>query len=376
MKKQDRYKLTQIEISGYKSIGQHQSLSFGDINLLIGANGSGKSNLVSLFQMFHEIAVGKLQTFIGKSGYAESVLYYGLKNTKHLEGKVLFESQDSSIKYEFILSHSSGGQMMFEKEAFSFDGKDTSNSVASDPHDLGSGHKESCLAKKNNVPYAKTLVSLLAGCRVFQFHDTSDTASIRQPSNISDNLFLHSDAGNLASYLFAMRESNKGRRYFERIESRIRTIIPLFDSFFLDRSILNTNLIQFNWRSQKQSHIFGVHQLSDGALRYIALATLLLQAPENLPNVIVIDEPELGLHPEALIDLVGMIKIAAENSQIILCTQSSFLLNFFDVNNVIVVDVKDDSTQFERLDQKELSQWIQDYSLADLWEKNILGGRP
>ena len=345
------------------------NLNLSDVNVLIGANGAGKSNLVSFFQMLNHIAIGRLQLFIGRNGYAESVLYYGPQKTEAFRAKVRFEKQDMSIEYEFFLGYSYQGQMTFIIESFKTTGKPLQF--------LGAGHRESLLKeKKLRAPSALPLLSLLRGCGVFQFHDTSNNSSIRQPANINDNRYLRSDAGNLAAFLYAMRESKQGRRYFERIEFVIHRILPQFESFFLEPAVENPNFVKLNWRSKKEDYIFGAHQLSDGSLRFMALAALLLQSPETLPNVIVIDEPELGLHPKALMDLVGMIKIASENSQVILSTQSSFLLDFFDVDDVIVVDVEHDSSTYKRLNTEELAQWIEDYSLAELWEKNILGGRP
>lgn len=370
MGKEDRYRLKEIGVQGFKSIGGAQTLKLGDVNVLIGANGAGKSNLVSFFQMLNHVATNRLQLFIGRSGYTDSLLYFGTKRSEHLKVKISCESQESSIGYSFVLGQAYQGQMIFIDE-------EVENAGKGQLYRLGSGQQESSLkGYSNRLPEAKVMLTLLEGCRVFQFHDTSANALIRQPVDINDNRSLRSDAGNLAAFLYGMRESERWRRYFERIESSIQRVMPQFEAFFLEPAVENPNYIKLSWKSQSEDYIFGAHQLSDGSLRFMALTALLLQPPENLPRVIVIDEPELGLHPKALMDLVGMIEIASENSQIVLSTQSSFLLNFFDVNDVIVVDVEDDSTVYKRLDKEELAQWVRDYSLAELWEKNILGGRP
>jgi predicted ATPase len=367
---EDRYKLTEISVIGYKSIGELQTLNLGGVNVLIGANGAGKSNLVSFFQMLNHVATNRLQLFIGRNGYADSMLYFGTKRSEHLKVKISCESQESSIGYSFVLGHAYQGQMIFIDEAIEYVSK-------GQQYRLGAGQQESSLKEySNRLPEVQALLVLLEGCRVFQFHDTSANAPIRQPVDINDSRSLRSDAGNLAAFLYAMRESERGRKYYDRIESSIQRVMPQFEAFFLEPAVENPNYIKLAWKSQSEDYIFGAHQLSDGSLRFMALTALLLQPPENLPRVIVIDEPELGLHPKALMDLVGMIEIASENSQIILSTQSSFLLNFFDVDDVIVVDVENDSTMYKRLDKVELAQWVRGYSLAELWEKNILGGRP
>ena len=370
MKIESRYRLKEIKVSGYKSIGEPQTLNLSDVNVLIGANGAGKSNLVSFFQMLNHVATNRLQLFIGRSGYTDSLLYFGTKRSEHLKVKISCENQENSLRYNFVLGHAYQGQMIFIDEEIENVGKDQQ-------YHLGAGQQESSLREySNRLPEAKALLSLLEGCRVFQFHDTSAKAPIRQPADINDNRSLRPDAGNLAAFLYAMRESERGKRYFERTESSIQRVMPQFEAFSLEPAVENPNYIKLAWKSQKGDYIFGAHQLSDGSLRFMALAALLLQPPENLPRVIVIDEPELGLHPKALMDLVGMIDIASESCQVVLSTQSSFLLNFFDVDDVIVVDVEDDSTVYKRLDKEELAQWVRDYSLAELWEKNILGGRP
>ncbi len=376
MNNENRHKLKNIEITGFKSIGTKQSIYFGDINVLIGANGVGKSNLVSFFQMLNHITTSGLQMFIGKQGYADSLLYYGSRKTERFTAKLRFENNGWYNEYDFALTHSFQGQMMFAYENAKSVKHGTIDRDRRPPKTLGSGHQESLLRENSSLPMTKILLSVLGRCRAYQFHDTSDKAFIRQPSAIDDNRFLKSDAGNLGAYLYTMRASKTGIRYYERIVNRIQMIMPQFEAFFLEPAVENPYLIKLQWSAKGHNHIFGAHQISDGSLRFMALATLLLQPPDSLPNVIVIDEPELGLHPEALIDLVGMIKIAAQNCQIILSTQSSFLLDFFNVNDIIVVETKDDSTVFNRLDQDKLTEWVKDYTMSELWEKNLIGGRP
>ena len=371
-----RHKLKNLEITGFKSIGKPQSIDFSDINVLIGANGVGKSNLVSFFQMLNHTTTNGLQLFIGKQGYADSLLYYGSRTTERFTAKLSFENSEWNNEYEFALTHSFQGQMMFAYENVKSTKHCYQGAMPRIPITLGAGHQESLLKEHASKIVVKILLSLLGRCRAYQFHDTSDKAFIRQPSAIDDNRFLKSDAGNLGAYLYTMRDRKTGYKYYQRIVDRIHKIMPQFEDFYLEPALENPNLIKLQWSAKGGQHIFGAHQISDGSLRFMALATLLLQHPDSLPNVIVIDEPELGLHPEALIDLVGMIKIAAQNSQIILSTQSSFLLDFFEPKDIIVVETKDGSTEFNRLDQNKLSEWVKEYTMSELWEKNVIGGRP
>ncbi len=372
-----RYKLMNLEITGFKSIGKQQSVTFGDINVLIGANGVGKSNLVSFFQLLNKLAGEQLQIFIGKQGYADSILYFGTKTTDRFSANLTFENEVHKITgYEFALVHAYAGQMMFAFENVDNHAFMIGTHEKAKPKTIGSGHPESKLSGTDKSRKWTDVLVFLERIRVFQFHDTSDRSLIRQPGMIQDNRSLHSDGSNLSSFLYQMKKSKKGRAYYDRIESRIGKIVPQFQNFILEPLMDNPAMVRLDWKHKRKEHIFGVNQISDGSLRFMALATLLLQPPDSLPNVIVIDEPELGLHPEALIDLVGMIKIAAQNCQIILSTQSSFLLDFFNVNDIIVVETKDDSTVFKRLEQDKLTEWVKDYTMSELWEKNLIGGRP
>ena len=371
-----KHKLQLLRIKGFKSIGKEQKITFGDINVMIGANGVGKSNLVSFFQLLNYLTTDKLQFGIGKQGYADSLLYYGSQKTESFSATLKFEDNLWVDEYSFALTYAYRGQMMFAYETIYHKPKDKIAMAKEIKKDLGSGHKESLLQGKAQDVEVKIILTLLSKCRIYQFHNTSETAYIRQPCSINDNRYLKSDAGNLAAYLYEMKYREIDRDYYQRIIDSIQNIMPQFQDFFLEPLKANFNLILLQWTAKNHDNIFGVHQISDGSLRFMALATLLLQPPWNLPNLIIIDEPELGLHPEALVDLAGMIKIAAQNCQIILSTQSAYLLNFFEVKDIIVVSSKNDTTVFEHLDEKKLAIWLNDYTMAEIWDKNLIGGRP
>ncbi|MDR1374151.1 MAG: AAA family ATPase, partial [Treponema sp.] len=245
-------------------------------------------------------------------------------------------------------------------------------------NEFGSGQKESVLSAERNAGNW-VLKDFFSGCRFFQFHDTSDTAHIRNGAYIEQNKYLYSDAGNLSAYLYMLKNtSGEYRRYYDRIVEKIRYVMPQFGDFALEPREMNPKNILLNWHETAGEYLFGPHQISDGALRFMALATLLLQPPERLPKIIIIDEPELGLHPQA-IDLLGsMILVAGRHTQIIAATQSSRLLDSFNCENVVVAerDKVNNCSVFKYLDESELSQWLDEYSLSQLWEKNIFGGQP
>jgi predicted ATPase len=360
--------LTTIAIEGFKSI-KSQTLSLNRINVVIGANGAGKSNFVSFFKMLNCMLTGGLQQFIGREGGAQSLLHYGPKNTPVIAASMKLDIDTRHAIYEFSLEKAARDTLIFTEETATFNGN---------KKEFGGGHRESVLSEERN-PENWSLKDFFSGCRFFQFHDTSDSAVIRNSSYIERNNYLYSDAGNLAAYLYMLKNtSNDYHNYYERIVETIRCVMPQFGDFLLEPQEINKKNILLNWRETASDYLFGPHQISDGALRFMALATLLLQPPPRLPKIIIIDEPELGLHPQA-IDLLGsMIVSAGRHTQIIIATQSPRLLDTFDFNDIIVAEWNkaDNCSVFKRLEESDLSQWLDEYSLSQLWEKNILGGQP
>lgn len=373
-----KLKLNTIRLTGFKSINTDgQEVPIKDITILVGANGAGKSNLVSFFQMLNYITAGALQTYIGQSGYADSLLYYGSKKTSRLSAELSFSNDKSDDKYSFTLSHAANDLLIFTEETlFWKDRKKTAKPVRIS---LDPGVKESGLYKySKESKTAKVIFSLLRGCRVFQFHDTSKEAKIRNSGYINDGDFLRNDGGNLAAFLYAMKQREGGEKYYERIVRYVSLVMPQFGDFVLSPSARNENYILLNWREKHSDFLFGPHQISDGSLRFMALAALLLQPQSSLPSVIILDEPELGLHPSAISMLSGMIKTASRNAQVILATQSTRLIDEFDVENIVVVE-RDESQQssvFKLLDAEKLKDWLERYSMSELWEKNVIGGKP
>jgi predicted ATPase len=364
--------LKKISINGYKSI-QEQTIPLEKVNIIIGANGAGKSNLISFFKMLNNLMAGKLQQFIGREGGAQSLLYYVYKKTPVMHASLEFSDDQHSNNYSFSLIRTVEDTFIFSEEIATSDGKQK---------ELGTGQKESILSQPQNIFDISTwgLKDVLSACRFFQFHDTSDTAHIRNGVYVENNRYLYSDGGNLAAYLYMLKnKSDEYHKYYERIVERIQDIMPQFSDFVLEPKESNPSYISLNWHEKdNDEYIFGVHQISDGTLRFMELATLLLQPPDRLPPIIIIDEPELGLHPHA-IDLLGnMIVTASRHVQIITATQSPRLIDEFEVENIIVAerDIFHKGSVFNKPDKIALAEWLEEYSLSQLWEKNIIGGQP
>ena len=364
--------LRKIEITGYRSI-KDVSLELRSLNVLIGANGSGKSNFVSFFKMLNEMMGERLQEYIGTSGRAQSLLHFGPKVTLQIQAELEFAAQNSVDWYSMRLFHAAGDTLVFADETLKFQ-KPTYPNPQVVP--LGAGHQETRVGAEANrgEPTAKVFRHLLSQCRVYHFHDTSATARIRQTSFIQDNRWLMPDAGNLAAMLFAYKRGQDV--VYKRIVSTIRKIMPEFDDFDLEPSRLNPNDIFLNWRKRGQDYLFGAHQISDGTLRAMAILTLLLQPENNLPDVIILDEPELGLHPHALDIVAGLIRTASLKSQVIVATQSPTFLNNFEPAEIITVESHQGQSKFQRLEGAQLKDWLDDYSIGELWQRNVVGGGP
>ena len=378
-------RINRIRVSGYKSI-RDQEIDLRPITVLIGANGSGKSNLVSVFRMLNFTMSGSLQLFVGRSGGADSILYYGARTTPVMEAEFEFETDQGVNHYQTRLVHAAGDTLIFADELIRFHrhGRPEPEWVS-----LGAGHKESALqetAKKSDstATMARTLAWLMERWRAYQFHDTSPESAIRQKRYINDAGFLRDDAGNLAPFLYGLRSSHPD--HYDRIRSTIQLALPFFDDFILEPTAVDQNYIVLDWKERGSDYRFGPHQIADGALRFMALTTLLLQPEDKMASAIIIDEPELGLHPYALSLLGSLINGVATSRQVVVATQSSDLVDQFRADDITVVDRREEvpvrgrgsqwESVFRRQSSKELEEWLKEYTVSELWDKNVIAGRP
>jgi predicted ATPase len=364
-------RIKNFTIDGFKSI-RHMELELRQLNVLIGANGAGKSNLIGFFRLLNFLESGALQLHVGEQGGANSILHYGAKITPQLSSTINFETNSGYNRYHMRLIHAAGDTLIFADEEIQYSRKEWTTTGPVIP--LGSGHKESGMTAQSEgtgggATTAKVIRTMMGDWQVFQFHDTSSTALIKQYRYIDDSYFLKTNAGNLAPFLYRMKEQKN--EYYRRIIETIRLCAPFFDDFVLIPREANVIL---NWKENKSDMLFGPHQLSDGTLRMMAIVTLLLQP--KLPSMIIIDEPELGLHPYAITVLAGLMKSASERSQLLISTQSANLVDELEPQDIIVVDRKDGRSEFRRPDPTVLDEWLDEYTMSELWEKNVLGGRP
>ncbi|MBM3475417.1 MAG: DUF2813 domain-containing protein [Armatimonadetes bacterium] len=365
-------RLTHIHIEGFKSI-READLDLRPLNVLIGTNASGKSSLLSLFRMLNFAAAGRLQVHIGQIGGAEAVLHYGSRTTSEFGVALEFGGTRGASRYRARLAHAAPDTLLFADEVVEFGfGEDTPRPATQ----LGSGHKESQLSASGaRGPGSTSPIDFGMGhWRFYQFNDTSATAPARKQANCNDNRHLAPHAENLAAYLHLLHQT--ARPYYERIVRTTRLAFPEFDDFDVAPLEENPQNVKLSWREVGRDKLFGPHDLSDGTLRFMALTTLLLQPEERLPDLILIDEPELGLHPSAIALLGGMLRSVAALTEVIVATQSVRLVDEFDPEDIVVTERRGGATTFERLKPDALADWLEDYSVGELWEKNVIGGRP
>lgn len=359
--------ISSLTISGYKSIKSLENFEFNNINLLIGANGAGKSNFISLFKLLNAMYEQQLQLYVQKQGGPDALLHFGRKETNCIHTEFYF----SHNGYKFELVPTNDNRLIFENERSWFGGYfyPTKSNIL-----LGSGHSESKL-KEATDQYSPYVRNAVKNWRVYHFHDTSETAKVKQKHSVNDNLVLKPDAANLAAYLRML--NLKYPKEYSRIVETIRLVLPFFDNFVQREENTEFEFIELEWFQKGKSDTpLKAHLLSDGSLRFICLVTLLLQPLTLLPDTILVDEPELGLHPYAITVLGDIFKQVAEDKQLIISTQSVELVNEFEPQDIIVVDQKEGVSEFRRLDTETLQEWLEEYSLGELWKQNVFGGRP
>ena len=335
-----RKRIEKLTIKGFKSIKELTEFPLGDINIIVGANGAGKSNFVQMFRMVRAMIQKAFQNFVATHGGAAAFLHNGLKATKAIEAE--FDFGDHS--YGFTLTPTAD-------ESFT-------------------------ISESNKLTDGGCVANAISNWAVYHFHDTSDRSPMRQSEIVEDSAYLREDAANIAPFLKALRgDGPDGVKSYHAIVDAVRLVMPFFDDFTLAPIRFGpAQKVKLTWTQKGTDYPFQPYHLSDGAIRFVCLATALLQP--RPPTTIVIDEPELGLHPQAIAILADLIKAAASRTQIIVATQSPLLVDQFAVSDIIVAKRKGGATTFERLDEKDYAAWLEDFTLGELWTRNVIEGGP
>ncbi len=362
--------IDQLTIKGYKSIQNLDRFDLKSLNVLIGSNGAGKSNFVSYFRMLAALVESRLQNWTTHQGSSDRMVTFGIKTTQKFQSCLEFDGNC----YTFELEPTVDGSFSFADERLFLNDPD----FALKWNILGSGHRESRLKEvyksENKGSIADYCYSSIAAWKVYHFHDTSNTAGMKRLCSLHDNGYLRSDASNLAAFLFHLAQDEP--KTYQQIRKVVQLAIPFFDDFVLKPKKLPTEeeQIRLLWKQKDSDYPFWPSQLSDGSIRFICLATAILQ-PEP-PSTIIIDEPELGLHPYAIAMIASLLRSASSRMQVIVSTQSVPLLNEFSINDLIIVEREKGVSIFKHCNEEVFTGWLEEYSVGELWEKNILGGRP
>ena len=368
-----RTRLDAITIKGFKTIRELNDFSPGPLTVLIGPNGAGKSNFISFFRVLKSMAVDpfSLQRHVGQQGGASKLLHDGPAITPEIDTRLRLNSDAGKIDYEFRLAFAADDTLFFAEERFRMSkGKQTSTASW---QSLGVGHRSTQLLELETPDdTADAINKALLRMSAFQFHDTSETSLMRTRAVVNfGNLFMP-DGNNIAAVLYYLKR-NEGNCY-RRIVETLRLILPFFSDFFLEP---DNDFLLLAWRERDSDQIFTASQAADGMLRTIALVTLLLQPDETLPDLLILDKPELGLHPYSITIIGGLIRAVSEKTQVIVATQSTAFVDCFEPEDIVVVEREGRASTFRRLENNEdLHEWLKDYSLSELWEKNVIGGRP
>lgn len=378
----DTTTIESIRIKGFRSLADVEITDLPRATVLIGANGSGKSNFIRFFEMLNAIGHRRLSEFVEMHGGADDQLHGGNRVTPQLSTEIALGIERGKYRYRFVLSYAQPDRFFFGDEAYHFDFEFSPSE--SQWSTLGNGGREAIITHPmyadedpqtgeiELIYFSPFILNFLRNCTAYQFHDTSDRSDFMKRWDAEDNARLRGNGSNLSAILYRL-EREDTRRY-ELICRHIARVLPGFDRFDIQESYGKTLL---RWRAKWTDKTIGAHLTSDGSLRFFALVTLLNLPPEMLPDVILLDEPELGLHPSAVSLVGGMIKSLSVERQIIVATQSPLLVDTFDLDEIFVLDLKDGRTQIRKLNSQDYETWLEDgYSTGQLWQKNLLGGRP
>ena len=371
-------RIDRFSVKGFRSLKDVGPISLPDLAVIIGSNGAGKSNCIKFFEMLSFMLRSQnLSEFVARNGGADDQLFMGARRTPRMEAEIRIETKSGFNDYKFALTHaasSTGGRLMFVDEAFRYSNPDYPGEA---PWiQLDSGTFEAGIVDFIQRPdvdprpqkTARILTSLLKNCMTYQFHDTSTHSFIKQAWDEDDNRFMRSHGGNLAPIL--LRLKNEDIKRYKLIIRQIQRVLPTFGDFELEPL---HGKIALRWQHKYGDKTIGAHLTSDGSLRLFCLMTLLNLPSDMLPDVLFLDEPELGLHPYAITLVSEMLHKVSQTRQVFVATQSPYLVDCFDLENIIVARLKDGATELKTFDKAAYQQWLDDeYQVSDLWLQNIL----
>jgi len=367
--------IDKLTIKGFKSIQNLVDFELSNLNVLIGGNGAGKSNFIDFFRMLRammelpDLGIPNLQAYIADGGGSDDFLFNGPQVTEQIEVKIWFGPN----AYTFKLVPTANETFIINDEQRLYTGGEAGWWW------LGSGSTKPCLLQDKETRGAAGgrsasayIYDAIASWKIYHFHDTGKLAPMRRSERADDNRYLRFNAGNIAPFLLELKRDEDCVDVYNQIVETIRLVTPFFDDFILEPN--RNEKVKLLWHQKGSDYPLTPYHLSDGTLRFICLTTALLQ-PEP-PSTIIIDEPELGLHPYAIGILAELMRATSQKTQLIVSTQSPALVDCFQPEDIVVINRAKGASVFKRLDNHELASWLEDYSLGDLWRKNVISGGP
>lgn len=360
--------LKKLTILGFKSIKELKDFQLSNLNVFIGGNGAGKSNLIDFFRLLREIIDGRLNEYIRAGGGISDFLFNGRKVTSEMKFEMYFGIRG----YRFEIKPGPSEACSLTNEARYYPGRHSWWNLGDSPDGSSMLVKEAT-GNSSDSKYSIPVYNAILSWQIYHFHDTSKDSPMRHYEIIQDNKVLRFNASNIAPYLLQLR--TKHPDVYSEIINSVRLVMPFFDDFLLDMvEFGEKQKVNLSWKQKGSDYPMQPYHLSDGSLRFICLSTALLQPKP--PSTIIIDEPELGLHPAAISILAELIQNASKRTQVIVATQSPALIDNFGVEDIVVVNRKEGTSTFERLEEKDFNIWLETYSVGELWSKNVISGGP
>ncbi|MDR0843550.1 MAG: AAA family ATPase, partial [Acidobacteriota bacterium] len=308
--------LTRLTIRGFKSIQELDEFNLNSLNVFVGANGVGKSNLLAFFRLLHALMEDNLSDYILKNGGVGDLLFNGRKTTAEMS----FETRFGLCSFRFKIKPGADDESFAVTDEARYYEYGTTGWW-----ELGSSENgKSMLVREikrgdSDAKHSRPVYDAICSWKIYHFHDTSATAPMRHAEIVQDNEALRPDAANIAPFLLRMREEEVAT--YREILNTCRIVVPYLDDFLLKpKKYGAAEKVSLTWKTKGTDYPMQPYQLSDGSVRFICLVAALLQPTP--PAAIIIDEPELGLHPEAIRLLGELIKNAAKRTQLIVATQS------------------------------------------------------
>lgn len=363
--------LQTLSISGFRSIRELHEFPMQSLNVLVGANGAGKSNFVEFFRMLGAMFQENLQGFVSQAGGGDGQFFEGPQRTREIAATLMFGRNG----FRFGLEPVPGGDLIVATVGAYFEGRDPAWKTFR-PRGREAQVDSWRTDTSAGGPYPSFLAHIheaVSSWVVYHFHDTSTVAPMRRDGSIEDSRELRPNAENLAAFLYGLRDRHPER--YQRIRETIQIIAPFFDDFLLSpRRKGDAEHVRLDWRQKGSTFPFQPWNLSDGTIRFTALVTALLQP--RPPATLVVDEPELGLHPAALRVLAAVIHETSATTQLVVSTQSPLLVDHFEADDVVVVRRSGSESLFERQSAADLERWLEQYTLGELMQKNVVETGP